>query len=57
MDQYYRWSAWPIILINSIGIDPSIHRLLCPAIPILLYVYSIRSLSSGEASYGARERG
>jgi hypothetical protein len=30
MDRYYRWSAWPIVSIDSIGIDPSIHRRLCP---------------------------
>jgi hypothetical protein len=30
MDRYYRWSAWPIVSIDIMGIDPSIHRLLCP---------------------------
>jgi hypothetical protein len=30
MDPYYRWSAWPIISIDSISINPSIHRWLCP---------------------------
>ncbi len=34
MDQYYRWSAWPIASIDSIGIDPSIHRRLCPSIAV-----------------------
>ncbi len=32
LDRYYRWFAWSIISIDSIGIDPLIHCRLCPAI-------------------------
>ncbi len=34
MDQYYWWSAWTIVLIDSISINPSIHRRLCPPMPV-----------------------
>jgi hypothetical protein len=46
MDRYYRWSAWTIVSIDSIRIDPSIHRLLCPAMVGDIYPLSQASLGS-----------
>ncbi len=43
-----RWSAWPIVSIDSIGIDLSIHRWLCPSMILgLILVVSVLSVNPG----------